>query len=216
MMPGRAQRHHFFQEGHEIAAGVVRRSFSVDAAGLGIQRSIQRKRAMAVVLETMTLGAARRERQNRVESIQSLNRGFLIDREHSRVLRRIQVQAENVGCFALKLRIVTGQITLQAVGFEASFFPHAMHRVFADAQRCRQFAAAPMRRTIFGLLAHGRQNPSSQRWSQNRGCLPGMIGIQTVESGFEKALLPADDGGCAGLQLPFDGVVRMLLRPTSG
>jgi len=121
LLPGRAQRDYFFQKGHEVAAGVANRSFSVDATGLRVQRGVQRKRAMSVVLEAMTLGAARGERQNRVESIQSLNRGFFIDREHGGVLRRIQIEAENVGRFALKLRIVAGQITLQAVGFEAGF-----------------------------------------------------------------------------------------------
>ena len=33
-----------------------------------------------------------------------------------------------------------------------------------------------------------------------------MIGIQTIEPGFEKTLLPADDGRRTGLQPPFDGV----------
>ena len=89
LLPGGAQRHDFFQEGEEVATGVTSRSFSVHPAGPGIQRGIQRERAMAVVLKSMTLGPSRRKRQNGVQPIQSLNRGLLIDAEDGRVLRRI-------------------------------------------------------------------------------------------------------------------------------
>ena len=135
LLPGRAQRDHFFEEGNEVATGVASCGFAVHAAGLGVQRGIQRKRAMPVVLEPVTLGAARRERQNRVEPIQGLNRGLFIDTEHGRMLRRMQVQTDNVGRFAFELGIVAGQVTLQAVGFETGFFPDPMHGVFADSQR---------------------------------------------------------------------------------
>jgi hypothetical protein len=33
-----------------------------------------------------------------------------------------------------------------------------------------------------------------------------MIGIEPIDPGFEKALLPADDRGSSGLQPAFDGV----------
>jgi hypothetical protein len=33
-----------------------------------------------------------------------------------------------------------------------------------------------------------------------------MIGVEPVESGFEEALLPADDGGSTGLQPALNGV----------
>jgi predicted nucleic acid-binding Zn ribbon protein len=35
---GRAQRHHFFQQGHKVAAGVARSSFAGHASGLSVQR----------------------------------------------------------------------------------------------------------------------------------------------------------------------------------
>ena len=86
-------------------------------------------------------------------------------------------------------------VTLQAVGFQARFFPDPMHRVLADTQRGRQFAATPMGGTVAGFLAGGRQDPGPQSRSQNRRLLAGMIGIEPVEPGLEEALLPADDGG---------------------
>jgi len=81
------------------------------------------------------------------------------------------------------------------MGFQASFFPDPMHSVFADPQRCRQFAATPRRGTVAGFLAGGRQNPGPAKpESSTRGLLAGMIGVEPVEPGFEEALLPADDG----------------------
>ena len=78
------------------------------APGLGVQRGIQRKRAMAIVLEAVTFGASGRKWQNRVEPIQSLNRGLFIDAKHRGVLRRSQIQADNIGCLAFEVRIVAG------------------------------------------------------------------------------------------------------------
>jgi hypothetical protein len=76
LLPTRAQRYDLFEEGDEVAAGVAGGGFSMHASGLGIQRGIERKRAMAIVLETVTFGASGRKWQNRVEPVQSLNRGF--------------------------------------------------------------------------------------------------------------------------------------------
>lgn len=72
LLSRRAQRKHFFEEGNEVATGVARGGFPVHSAGLGVQRGIQRKRSMPVVLEAVTLGTSWRKRQNGVEPVQSL------------------------------------------------------------------------------------------------------------------------------------------------
>src|SRR5258708_12414100 len=92
------------------------------------------------------------------------------------------------------------------MGFQARFFPAPMYRVLADAQRGRQFAATPMGGTVAGFLAGGRQNPGPQTRSQLRGLLAGMIGIEPVETGFEEALLPADDRGPPGFHPPLNRI----------
>src|SRR4029453_5699059 len=70
------------EEGHELGAGVPRRCLAQDLPGLGVEGGIKRKGAMAVVLESMSLDAPRRKRQHRIEPIQGLNSGLLIDAEH--------------------------------------------------------------------------------------------------------------------------------------
>jgi hypothetical protein len=90
---------------------------AVDAAIGGIERGIQGERAVAVVLEAVAFGASRRERQDGIETIQSLNGGLLIDAEHGRVLRRAQIEAEDVGGFAFELGIVAGHVAFETCGF---------------------------------------------------------------------------------------------------
>src|SRR6201987_592742 len=96
LLMGRAQGHDFLQEDDKVAAGVASSGLSVNAAGRGVQRRIQRQGSVPVVFKSMALGAARRKRQHRIESIQRLNGGLLIDTKHGGMLRRAPVKPENV------------------------------------------------------------------------------------------------------------------------
>ena len=69
---------------------------------LRIERGEQRQRPVSVVLEAVALGASRRQRQHRVQPVQRLNRRLFVDREHGRMLRRIQVQPDHVSRFAFR------------------------------------------------------------------------------------------------------------------
>ena len=75
---------------------------------------------MAVILKTVALGASRRERQDRVETIQRLNGCLFIDAEYRGMVRRTKVETNNFGSLGLKLRIVAGHIAFQPVRFQAS------------------------------------------------------------------------------------------------
>src|SRR5208283_6075605 len=57
------------EEGDELSGRVPRRSLAQDFSGLGIERRIERKRSMPVVLKAMSFSSSRRERQHRIESI---------------------------------------------------------------------------------------------------------------------------------------------------
>ena len=86
----------------KVLAGVARRGFAVHLPGLGIQCRVQRQRAVAIVFEPMPFGASGGQRQHRVQPIQRLNRRLFIHTEHGRMLRWIQIQADNVGRFRSK------------------------------------------------------------------------------------------------------------------
>ena len=155
LLPRGAQGYDLLQEGDELRAGMAGSGFAVDATGGGIQRRIQGERSVSVVLKAVTFGAAWRERQDGIQTIQGLNGGLLIDTEHGRVLGRVQIEAEDVGRFGFEIGIIAGHVAFQTVGFQAGFLPNPMHGVFADAQHGGQFAATPVRRPVVGLSPCG-------------------------------------------------------------
>jgi hypothetical protein len=81
---------------------------------------------------------------------------------------------------------------LQTMRFETGFFPDPMH--------------------VVGFLAGGRQNPRAQYPHHHRAPQAGMIGIEPIQPGVEKTLLPANDGPGGGLQPTLDGVERSPFR----
>src|ERR1700751_20617 len=60
LLMGRAQGHDFLQEDDKVAAGVTASGLSVNAAGRGSRRRIQRRGSVRVVFKSMALGAAHR------------------------------------------------------------------------------------------------------------------------------------------------------------
>src|SRR4029077_6793312 len=171
-------RDDFFQKDDEVAAGVACGGFAVNAAGCGVQRVIRGERSMPVVYKPMALGASWRKRQYRVQPVQSLNGGLLIDTEHGSMLRRIQIEPDDVSGFGFEIRVIAGHVTFQAVRLQASLSPYAMDSVLAEAQSRGEFPATPVGRAIPGPFPGSRKNPGSQYRSQHRSRLPGMIGIQ--------------------------------------
>ena len=155
--------------------GVARGGLSMNTAGGGIQRRIQRERSVPVVFKPMALNAAGGERQNRVEPIKCLNRRLFINAEHGGMLRWVQIQSDNVGGFRLKVRIIACHIPIQPMRLQPSFFPNAMDGILADAQLRGELAATPLRGTIPGLSARSRQNPGSRFGVSTEGGCPGWL-----------------------------------------
>ena len=94
------------EEGNELSRGVARRRFAQDLTGLGVERRVERERAMPEILKTVAFRPPWRKRQHRIEPIQGLDRGFLIDAKYGRVLRWMQIQADDVGGLLLEVRII--------------------------------------------------------------------------------------------------------------
>jgi hypothetical protein len=103
------------------------------------------------------------------------------------MLRRIQVQPDDIRRFGFEIRIVAGHIPLQTMRLQTGFFPNAMHSILADAQFGSQFAAAPVCSTVLRLPAGGRENPRPQLRGKHRSRLAGMTGIQAVDAGSDES-----------------------------
>ena len=96
--------HQVGEKGDELSRGVPGRRLAQYFGGFRVERGIQRQRAVALILEAV--GASRREWQHRVEPVEGLNGRLLAHAENRRVLRRVQVETDDVGGFGLEVRIV--------------------------------------------------------------------------------------------------------------
>ncbi len=199
-----ALRHHLSEEIHEVGTGVAGRRFPMHSSGFGVQRSVERQRAMAIILEPVALSATRRERQHGVQTIERLNRGLFIYTEDGRMLRRVQIEPDDIGGFAFEVRIVAGHVAFQAVRLQSRFPPYPMHHVLAHVDRSGQLAATPVRGTVFRFSACHRQNLGPQGGRQHHRRLSRMIGVQPFQSILNKTLFPARNRWRGGLQSIFD------------
>ena len=149
-----------------------------DLAAFGVERGIERERAMPIVLEAVAFGPPRAKRQHRVEAIKGLNRGLLIDTEHRSVLRRIDVESDHIGGLALEVRVIRGHVALQPMRLKPGAPPDSRDHHVIDPQGPRQLAAAPVSGAIIGRTPGPGQNAGFQP----RGALgrrpPAMAGEQ--------------------------------------
>jgi hypothetical protein len=68
---------------------------------------------MTELFKPMPFGFPRGERQNRIQSVEGLDSALFIDTEDRRVDRRLEVQANSVGDFLFKLRVIAGHVSPQ-------------------------------------------------------------------------------------------------------
>src|SRR5678815_1151316 len=83
--------HDVGEKRHELSRGVPLRGLAQHLAGPGIESGVQRQRAVAEVLEAVSLRASGRQRQYRVLAIESLDRRLLVHAEYRRMLWWVQI-----------------------------------------------------------------------------------------------------------------------------
>src|SRR5271166_2880342 len=105
---------------------------------------------MAVILETMPLGAARRKGQYRIQTVKSLDSTLLVNAEDSGMQGRFEIQPDDVGSLLFKLRIITGHVATRTVGLKSKLPPHPTHGRLTDPKLLSQSVTAPMGRAIAG------------------------------------------------------------------
>ena len=85
-----------FQKGDELCTGVAGARLANHLAAGGMERRVQRERAVAVILEAVSFGPARGEWQNWVQTIQRLDGTLFVDAEDRRVQRWLEVKSNDV------------------------------------------------------------------------------------------------------------------------
>jgi hypothetical protein len=107
--------HDLGQKVHELGAGMVWGGLAKDFPASGIKGGVKRKGAVTVILKVMRLGSARRKRQDRIQAAQGLDRRLFVDAKDGGMIRRIQIEPDNVGGLFLEVGIIAEHVTAQPV-----------------------------------------------------------------------------------------------------
>jgi hypothetical protein len=146
-----------------------------------------------VVLETMTLQSARRQRQHRHQTIKRLDCRLLVHAEHRSMRRRIQIKANHVSRLGFEVRIVRRHVALEPMRFQTVLSPDARHHHVRDIQRLRELAGAPVRRAITGRLLRPRKHSRLDLSRVLTRFAAPMPGIQSSHAFLLETSFPAAD-----------------------
>src|SRR5258706_7980703 len=132
--PSRLTGHDVSEKGDELQTGMARRRATNDFSCFGIQRRVQREGAVAVILESMSLCSAGRQRQHRIKSVQRLDAGLFINTENDCMLRRLHIQPNDISRFLLKVGIVGHHVALDPLGLKSRSLPNSGHHHMMNAK----------------------------------------------------------------------------------
>lgn len=201
------------QEADELLMPVLRHAAADDLAFEDVQGGEQRRRAVALVVVGHRPAAAGLQRQARLGAVERLDLALLVDRQHHRVPRRIEIQPDDIldlGGESGIGRLLEGA---DAVRLQPVCRPDPLHRPQRDADRPGRGASRPVRRLARRLGARQRQDlrhrPSRQRRLAGR---PRLVAQQALDTRFREPLLPAPDRRPADA----DGVRHRQHRQTLG
>src|SRR6202008_4093947 len=107
---------------------VARLALGEHRAGGDVQGGKQSGGAVADVIMSNTLDVPQAHRQHRWGTVQGLNLALFIDAEHQSVIRRVQVEADDVTHLLDKERIGGELKTAGSVGLHAKGLKDAVHR----------------------------------------------------------------------------------------
>ena len=165
------------QKGDELFGGMPVRRLAQYFPRLGIERRVQRQRAMPIIFKPMPFSSPGRQGQHRIFAVQGLDGGFLIHAKHGRMLRWVQIQADDVRRLRLELRVGGRHIALQPMRLESMFRPDPRDPHVADPKVGCQFAGTPVCRAV------SWGPPRSRACKIN--CVTGYHASSREEGGFD-------------------------------
>ena len=187
----RLRTHQVGEEGHELGAGMTIGGFADDGSSGGIQCRIQRDGPVTVVLESVPFGSSGRKRQDRIKPVERLDGGLFIDTEDRGMGRGLQIQTNDFGRFALKIRIGAELIATQSVRLQTGLGPHPCDSHVRATQFPGQSTCAPVSRSICWFAVQGPVNDTRFKFFGARFGLPSFVpAVKPPESLISKALFP--------------------------
>ena len=148
--------------------------------------------AVPLVIVGHRLAAPRLDRQSGLGAVERLDLALLVDRQHHRMGRRIDIEPDDVGQLGGKLGVARALEGAQSVRLQFVRPPDALHRAQRDAHRLGHRPAGPMGRLGRRCAAGQRHHPRRDFRRQRRlAGLAGLVAQQPFHASLGKALLPA-------------------------
>src|SRR5215813_3121352 len=180
------------EELDELLCTVPRMALADDQAGLHIERSKQRRGAVALVIVGHRRRAALLQRKARLGAIQRLNLALFVDAQHQRSIRWVHVEPDDISHLLFELWIVRYLEPTYQMRLEPSFGPDTSHTRGTDPHRGRHRTAAPVRRVRRQFAGRLGQDLALYRGRQR--LLTGrsrLVTQQSLNALCDIALLPA-------------------------
>src|SRR5512138_1986704 len=168
------------QEVAKLQVGMALIALGKDFPGANIKGGKEIEGAMADILKLLAFDQAGPQGQRRVQALQGLDVGLLIETENPTVPGRMQVEVKNLGHLLLEQRVGTGQEVAQAMGLEHQGGQNPLHRrrthgqnLAAPGDQAGQIAHAVVRKAPKLALLNALAGDGDDRVSGQRGKNPG-------------------------------------------
>ena len=175
-------------------------SASEDLAALGLEGGVKGEGAVTEILEPMTLGPSRRERQHRIEPVEGLDGGLFVHAEDGAMGWRSQIQSNEVGGFRFKSWIVGSHEVAQPMRLQPVAPPDASDAHVPEAEFACQTTAAPLSAAVIGAAPGPLQHFGLQSGRIGSCLTPVMLGDKTAQACLAKPIGPALNIRSAALQ----------------
>src|SRR5215472_5053890 len=164
---------------------------------------------MTKIFKAMPFGSTRGERQDRIKSVECLNRALLVDTEYCSLDRRLKIQANDVGRLLFKLRVIAGHVPTHPMRLNTEMAPDTAHARLTNAQLFGKPVAAPVGRAISGTLTRGLQDTRLGLSCPRSALTAAITRIESCQTLLLKALLPLPDILVTAIQSLANFSVRM-------
>ena len=167
---------------------------------------------MPIILKSLAFRSPGGKRQPRVLAIQRLNGALLIHTKDSRVLRRVEVKANDIGAFDSNSGSWLAVYRSRRCGFIPRTHPDPLHGRLAQAQGSSHLAARPMRRALRRQVLQFLED--SRLYRSGGYSYPGspITRNQPFDPLLFESLFPASNSRRAGLQLLGDHLIGLAIR----
>ena len=184
------------EEADELLVPVTLHALADDRAVQDVQGREQRGRAMSDIVMGHRTGAALLHRQAGLGAVERLDLGFLVDRQHKAVGRRVEIEPDDIAELGGEGRVLGQLEATHPMRLEPVRGPDPLHRAQGDAGRRRHRAAGPVGR-LAGRVGQGELHHPVDQWRRQRrqARLARVVAQQAVDARLHEPPLPAPDAG---------------------